>query len=322
MVNSKLYNTKTPVVLTVWKNLTAISKVIEVIYQVQPPLLYCIVDKGRNKKEQQAIDRSIEIINSYKWKSPVKFDISKQNQGPKIRISTGLNNFFNKEKEGIILEHDCLPDPSFFYFCDQLLEKYRDTPEVMHISGNCFIPESMRTKDSYYFSHIPHIWGFATWKRAWAENDVNLQQLDEFTESKKITKIFRHKHHQEYWLKIFKQVQQNKIDTWDYQWTFSLLKNQGYSITPNQNLVKNIGFGSLAENMKDESHQFANMDLESIQKIKHPEAIEPFERADAFTMNQNFQASYFNIWFKPYLYRIYGVLLFLTNRKKYLKMRG
>jgi len=167
----------------------------------------------------------------------------------KKRIETGLDQVFELEEAAVVLEEDCHPTPNFFLFCEAMLEKYRNEPKVGAISGNCFLPKKQVLATDYYFSRYAHIWGWATWARAWKAYDRSRWAwpkqgfCDLFPNADKTEEA--------YWNRIFGRMASGELSTWDYSW-ISWFWMQGWvSITPAQNLVRNVGFGPDATNTRD-----------------------------------------------------------------------
>ena len=144
----------------------------------------------------------------------------------------------------------------------------------MHISAENPLDEEFGDA-SYYFSKIPHIWGWASWRRAWELYDAEFQNFDYFIENNVIQNVFKTKEAQKYWNKIFTWVKQGYINTWDYQWTYALFVNNGLSINPNKNLVSNIGFGATQATHTSESAGCADRKTYETHKITHPGFIIP-----------------------------------------------
>ena len=202
-------------------------------------------------------------------------------------MSSAIDWFFTEEEEGIILEDDCLPNNDFFIFCEQMLERYRDDKRIMHISGSNYQLGSKRGAGSYYFSNYSHIWGWATWRRAWNNYDVDMNEFPNFRDRKAISSVFSNKNEQKRWLKLLEMVhQKNKnFDTWDFQWNFALWNNKGLSIIPNCNLISNIG----EEGTHFNNPLFINQKLESLDRvIVHPCIFSPDHKADSFTFKNFF----------------------------------
>lgn len=243
-------NFNTPILFLVFNRLDTTKQVFSVIQKAKPQKLYIASDGPRNGRggEKEIVDSVRKyVLDNINWECEIKTLFREKNLGCKVAVSSAIDWFFENEEEGIILEDDCLPDLSFFQFCQELLEKYRNDERVAIISGNNFNDKKIGEAD-YYFKRIPHIWGWATWKRVWDKYDVNMSQYAEFKKNNKIKEIWSNKKVQRYWNYIFSEVLNGSIDTWDYQLTFCCFNNNLLNICPNKNLVKNIGFGEGSTN--------------------------------------------------------------------------
>ncbi|HSA06015.1 MAG TPA: hypothetical protein P5556_02425 [Candidatus Gastranaerophilales bacterium] len=271
---------KTPILFLIFNRPEETKRVFEEIKKQKPQRLYVAADGARAHKQGEAelCAQTRAVINNIDWDCEVKTLFREENLGCKKAVSEGINWFFDNVEEGIILEDDCLPSNSFFRFCEENLEKYRHDNRIMHISGEN--PLDMEFGDaSYYFSKIPHIWGWASWRRAWALYDAEFQNFDYFIENNIIQNIFEQKEAQKYWNKILMRVKNGEINTWDYQWTYNLFVNNGLSIVPNKNMVSNIGFGHAEAAHTSENASCANRQVHEINEIIHPEFIIPQKQA-------------------------------------------
>ncbi len=249
MVVSKQF--QTPVLFIVFNKPESTKLVFEEIKKAKPKHLYIAADAPRknNEKDKFACTEVQKIIKNVDWPCNVKYLLRKENLGCKIAESSAMDWFFENVEEGIILEDDCLPDQSFFKFCSELLEKYRYDERIMHISGNNFQRGFKRDSYSYYFSKYCYIWGWATWRRAWEKYDVNIKIYPELKKLGYLKNLYpniieRLNHKSSLDLCYYKN-----FNTWDFQWNFSVLANNGLSIVPNKNLVQNIGMISGATHM-------------------------------------------------------------------------
>lgn len=238
---------KAPVLFLVFNRPDTTQRVFEEIKRYKPSHLYIAADAPRdNKLEEAELCQAVRdlIVNNIDWDVEIKTLFRDKNMGCKMAVSSAISWFFENEEEGIILEDDCLPHPDFFTFCNSLLNKYRDDPRVMQISGDNFQGGNKFGEASYYFSRFNHIWGWASWRRAWKNYDLSMSDYPIFKSNQDIKGIWGdNKGLCKYWLKIFDKVYNDQVNTWDYQWTYSIWKNNGLTILPQQNLVKNIGFG-------------------------------------------------------------------------------
>lgn len=260
---------KTPILFVIFNRPTTTTKVFEVIRQAKPKLLFIAADGPRENKPNEIglCNETRKIATRVDWPCEVKTLFREKNLGCGKAVSEAITWFFENVEEGIILEDDCLPDLSFFNFCEDLLERYRFDERVFMISGDNFLPEPLRPRQSYYFSKIAHIWGWATWRRAWNKYDLYMKDFPEFIRNKEIENIWSNKIIQNYWLDKFRDVYDGKINTWDYQWVYAIWKNNGVSIAPNVNLISNIGFGSEGTQTLNKNDQSANL---GINKMEFP----------------------------------------------------
>ena len=206
-----------------------------------------------------------------------------------MAVSGAIDWFFENEEMGIILEDDCLPSQSFFWFCEELLIKYKDDMRVGQISGNNFQKGIKRGDADYYFSIYNHIWGWASWANRWKKYNVDLNNIrdDNF-----LQRVHENSKTRKYWSDIFKSMKNKEIDTWDYQWTFTQWNNNWLTILPNVNLVANIGFGEGATHTIGES-EFANLKAYDLIVKNFSKDVERNFEADDYTSKLMFNKKTF-----------------------------
>jgi hypothetical protein len=268
-----------PVVLIIFKRPEMTQQVFEVIRQVQPPQLLVIADGPRDRYPEEArqCQATRAILEQVDWDCQIFKNFSEQNLGGKQRISSGLDWVFSLVESAIILEDDCLPSPSFFFYCQELLAYYRDDQRVMTISGNAYHLPLERSGYSYRFSRYNMSWGWATWRRAWQHYDGQIRLWPEIQQQRWLGDILDNPKAERYWRDRFQEVFENKIGGWDYRWTFACWIRSGLSIHPLVNLVSNIGFNGDATHTTIKNH-LADLPLETIElPLKHP----PFVLRDA-----------------------------------------
>lgn len=232
----------TPILFLIFNRLDTTKKVFAEIRKAKPKQLFIASDGPRKNKEgeREVVEKVRKyVLSQVDWPCKVKTLFRKENLGCKYAVSGAIDWFFENVEQGIILEDDCLPDQSFFRFCEEMLDKYRDNEKLMMISGQNLIQNKTKnTKEFYLFSKNAFIWGWATWKRAWNKYDVNIHN--------KITKR-QIKNTSRGWMeymqnkKKIKQLKEDIVRTWDYQWDFIIKLNNGLNIVPKVNLVENIG---------------------------------------------------------------------------------
>ncbi len=267
----------TPILFLTFNRPDLTQRVFNEIKKAQPKQLFIVADGARNEEEKELIKKTRKIIEQVDWDCEVHKNYSDKNLGCKIRVSSGIDWFFENVEQGIILEDDCVPSQSFFWFCENLLDKYKNDERVMHVAGNNFQFGWKRNKDySYYFSYYGSIWGWATWKRAWDMYDVNIEMWPEIKKKKYLLEILGNEKEVLFREKSFDQIYYEQFNTWDFQWVFARLINKGLSIVPNVNLISNIGFGENAThtkkiNSKDERVDMKIFDIDF--PLSHPKFI-------------------------------------------------
>lgn len=290
MIDRKL---KTAVAFLIFNRPETTLRVFEAIRKARPPKLLVVADGPRAKRlgEAEKCEATRAIIHGVDWPCDVLTNYSDENLGCRQRVSSGLNWVFDTVEEAIILEDDCLPHPTFFRFCEELLERYRDDERIMMISGDNFQFARRRTTHSYYYSHFTHIWGWASWKRAWNHYDVDMSLWPEFRKGKWLTKVLGDRMSVEYWTKIFDNVFRGEINTWDYQWTFACWVKNKLSVMPRVNLISNIGFSSNSTHTRTHG-PYANLFTAPMEfPLDHPPTIERNVDADNYTQRTMYDPS-------------------------------
>jgi hypothetical protein len=270
---------QTAVLFLVFNRPDTTAQVFEAIRKAKPPGLYVAADGPRTNREGEAerVARVREIATAVDWPCEVKTLFREENLGCKYAVSGGITWFFEQEEQGIILEDDCLPSQSFFWFCESLLNRYQNDKRIWHISGaSTLVEKDLVNNESYYFSKYNHIWGWASWADRWKEYDVDISMLPNFQSHKYIKNINFNYYLRDFWLTNFSGVKKGMVDTWDYQWYFTTWVNGGLSIIPTRNMISNIGFGADATHTSDSSNGLANqMRIEIDLRLVHPRIIMP-----------------------------------------------
>lgn len=284
---------ETPILLLIFNRPDTTLVVFEQIKKIKPKRLFVAADGPREtvpgEKEKCAATR--QIIDFVDWECEINTLFRDKNLGCGLAVSSAITWFFEQVPEGIILEDDCFPDLSFFGYCEELLIKYRNTDRVKLVGGNNFQNGIKRGSGSYYFTHYPEIWGWASWRRTWMEYDFNMEDLEEAFTTGKIKNAFKTTAEKEYWYGKFTKAKVGHINTWDYQLMFSILTNGGLAISPQVNLVANIG---IANNPTHLSLHDSNKHLKvhSLEfPLVHPDMVVDRE-ADNYTFTQIYSRSF------------------------------
>ena len=274
---------QTPVAMFVFKRADTTRRVFEAISKVRPAKLLLIADGPRQDREgeTEACRLVREIVTSVDWHCEVFRNFSESNLGCGERMISGLNWVFSLVEEAIILEDDCLPDLSFFPFCQELLERYRGDDRIAYISGRDLVKPHIKPADSYHFSQIGCIWGWATWRSEWRRYDRYLSDWPELKRQEMLEEIFDEPKAVKFYTGIFDAMHEKRgPDTWDYQWTYTNLKNNSLAIVPNVNLITNIGFEEGATHTKRADFRFMVPASPMEFPLRHPSSLIPLRSLD------------------------------------------
>jgi hypothetical protein len=278
-----------PVLLIVWNRPAETRRVLEALRSVRPSRLYVAGDGPRGEPEAAVVSEVRELVAlMVDWPCQVSTNYWSGNSGCRVGVTRAIDWFFEHEDEGIILEDDCVPHPDFFTFCDELLARHRQDERVMHIAGDNTAAVTIPQDWSYCFVRYPHIWGWATWRRAWRHYDRDLKEWAAFRDSGQIPDLFPDEVRRETWVPIFDRLLNEGIpDTWDWQWAATILMRNGVCIQPTRNLISNVGFNERATHTRRASVR-AEAPLESILPLRHPPVVFPHWQAEAqiFTNTQ------------------------------------
>jgi len=282
----------TPILFLIFNRPDTTQVVFDQMRKVQPKYLFVAGDGPRElvAGEHEKCEETRKIINQVDWDCEVKTLFRDKNLGCGIAVSSAITWFFSQVPEGIILEDDCYPDLSFFPYCEELLLKYRDVDQVKLIGGNNFQNGITRGSGSYYFSHYPEIWGWASWRRAWKEYDFTMSGLEESFATGNLKDVFKTGRERKYWLAKFLQAKTGQTNTWDYQFMYSILNNKGMAISPQYNLVKNIGIDNNPTHLSlQDSHKDLKTNSLSFPLV-HPD-MNVDQDADLYTFLQIYSRS-------------------------------
>ncbi len=291
------FKLRTPVAFIIFNRPDTTERVFAEIARARPPQLLVVGDGPRANRQGEAerVAAARSVIRRVDWDCEVLTNLSDINLGCKKRLSSGIDWVFDQVEEAIILEDDCLPDPTFFRFCQEMLERYRTDQRIGMISGDNFQFGQRYGADSYYFSKYVHLWGWATWRNRWTGSyDVTLAKWPSIRDEGRLVDLVGDPHGAGYWGDVFESVYRGEIDAWDYQWVFANWVARRVNVMPSENLVSNIGFDQDATHTKGASN-LANLPVVAIKfPLVHPSAVVRNLKADRFSEK---------IWFRLPLWK-------------------
>lgn len=218
-------------------------RVINSLREIGAKKIYFSVDGPRTNNENDYIEvekvRALSVLID--WECDLHLRFSNENLGLMVAISSGINWFFTAEEEGIILEDDCLPTKDFFEFTERMLSKYRDTPEVMHISGSPYFSKKPNYMFNHFFSTLTSVWGWATWRSSWEKFDLEMRNINSGTNQDRFLQYFGSRIIASWFLRYYLEAKNPKSKVWATQWAYSLIQNNAYAVVPVVALVHYIG---------------------------------------------------------------------------------
>ena len=245
---------KLPILILCYNKLNSLKRIISILKKLKYSNIYISLDGPSSDNDKNNL-KVLEYVNQLKTKKKYNIKVNKYNKGCKAAVSQAITWFFKNEEKGVILEEDCIPSNSFFKFCYILLEKYENNKKIGHISGTNPL-KFYNSKHSYFFSHYGGVWGWATWRDRWSKYDVRMKEWKNY---EKFNLYLKTKNFLDFILRLYQlnKTYKNKIDTWDYQWSFSKIKNNYLSIIPSKNLITNVGFNKNAKHTFDNNNSFS-----------------------------------------------------------------
>ena len=298
---------KTAVLFLIFNRPDTTARVFEAIRNARPERLYVAADGPREGRQGEAEQcrATRGIATAVDWECELHILFRDRNLGCKEAVSSAITWFFEQEEEGIILEDDCLPHPDFFPFCEKLLEKYRDDERVMMIGGTNYLLDKLNIPESYCFSRYFAIWGWATWRRAWAKYDITMEAWPRRKAEGALHSYYRQRFMRRHVSSAFDGAYSHRINTWDTQWFYSCLFNNGLSIIPRVNMISNIGITGSHSSQSSVNHFLPVQGMDTGHMV-HQERVHPdITYDDTFFMKQ----------FKPDLQGLLGkVSAFIRKR--------
>ncbi|MCT0218412.1 glycosyltransferase family 2 protein [Synechococcus sp. CS-1329] len=281
----------TPVLLLAFRRPDTTRPVLEALRQLRPSQLFVACDGPRATvaDDQAACAATRALIDAaIDWPCRVERLYRHHNRGCRRGVSEAIDWFFDQVPEGIVLEDDVVPTADFFRYCALLLERYRHDGRIGAISGNNFQRARPRDGSSYYFSLYNHVWGWASWRRAWRSYDAELASWPSFRDQGWLEQIGGRRFSR-YWSGCIERVWQGECDTWDYIWTYSCWRQGLLTCLPAVNLVENVGFGHAhaTHTRHGPSPHRGTAALET--ELVHPAQLLRDRAADDFTFRSQFQ---------------------------------
>ena len=283
-----------PILVMVFNRPDHLRVLLDRLREIQPESVSFAVDGARADKvdEHERVSTCRQMIEDIDWIPRKSTLFQDSNLGCGRGVTAAITWFFANEEAGIILEDDIIPDPSFFPYCAELLDRYQHDQRVFAISGCNFVPAQHQSHPElpYRFSQVPHIWGWATWRDRWSLHHLDISGWQKQLPPLELwRRTGRSVSGAAYWASTFELLARGEVDTWDGQLVLAGMVHQQLTATSNVNLIRNIGFDELATHTREDRDELPEPQPIALPLAEVP--VELDERADAWTRRHHFRAT-------------------------------
>jgi hypothetical protein len=237
--------TTSPVVAVVYHRPERAAELLEVLRAARPRTLFVVADGPRpeDDEDDELCRATRAAATAVDWPCEVFTDFADEHLGVSGRVVSALDRTFERVDRAIVLEEDVRPVPSFFAFCDAMLERYADDERVVHVDGANRIGEWQPDRYDYHFARHGNVWGWATWARAWSRHDVTLERYRTPEARDAAARHAVDDPHRAFLSWLLDSDVPGASDEWDHRWQLASYATGGLVIVPARNLTSNVGFG-------------------------------------------------------------------------------
>lgn len=303
-------NYSSPVLFIIFNRPETTKEVFGQIKKAQPRQLFIAADGPRvdQPTDHNLCKQARSIIDQVDWPCELQTLLHKENLGCKFGPITAINWFFSHVEQGIILEDDCVPDLSFFQYCSELLERYKDNKKILSINGHN-LGYISKYDYSYSFTRYMNMWGWATWRRSLDLIDYELEDWETINKNWFLYTSLRSSVFDfdwkwvKNWRNTYVDLLEKEVDAWDYYWIYAGFRHRLLSVVPHKNLINNIGFNANATHTKSKDHLIGKTINEKMNSpLVHPKRI---------SRNTDYEENYVKkIWQsyerKPFFYQLWA----------------
>ncbi|MCQ2383841.1 MAG: hypothetical protein MJZ96_03065 [Paludibacteraceae bacterium] len=269
----------TPILLITFNRPEHTKRVLERILEAEPQHLYVFQDGARNDNASDNIkcQQVREVVKELTVNTSTTLHsfYSDKNLGCGAGPMTGISWFFDNIEQGIVMEDDCLAHPDFFVYCEELLYRYKDAPEVMFINSTLYDGRwTCENEESYGFSRYMVTGAWASWREVWQGFDLDLKNMNACKFYRQVRMLTHNIAEAEWWWYQVRAIQKDnsKKSYWDYQMQIHLFRKNAVTIHPAVNLVSNIGFDAEGTHTVNNDGR-GDRPVYPILPLKHPSSI-------------------------------------------------
>ncbi len=241
-----------PVALFVYKRPEFLPGLAERVRAAAPPRLYVFADAPRDaERDGPDCAAVLDLVRCTDWGCPVKVSVADRNLGAE-RVPTGIAEVFAREAQAIFVEDDVILSPSFFRFCDALLKRHADDPDVMMVSGLNPL-DHWDAGGDYHFTTLGNAQAWGGWRRSWDTLDAVTTRWPAPDLREAVLQFLGDPEIAATRLRRYDRLGRSDRLSWDYAWALARQASGGLTAVPRVNLACHKGSGSGALNVKDRS---------------------------------------------------------------------
>ncbi len=272
------YKVDVPVRVMLWTRPDCLRQQFEVLREVAPSVLFLISDGGRNDVEKEKIQESRKIFEDIDWECTVHKLYFDENQGMYQMMKNTRELVWNTVDRCIFLEDDYIPAVSYFKFCAELLEKYKDDERIHMITGNNPFGtyDAPKNQDYFFTENGWSIWGTAMWKRTVENREFPFDYADD-----EYVKSCLKANLTDFWYKKVDgyckgELVDRHVPGGEYYHATNSALFHRLSIVPTKNMIKNIGYQGEHFSVENKSKEPSYMGVDTYElefPLRHPKYI-------------------------------------------------
>jgi hypothetical protein len=256
-----------------------VAQLVASLRPARPAQLFVAADGPRraHPTDAERCAAARATLDQVDWPCEIVRRFHDHNVGLDSSMVNAIDWFFTHVEAGIILEDDCLAHPDFFPFAADILERYCDEVRVMGVSALNMAPYERFGPHSYFFASAGHIWGWATWRRAWEGYDTMTAWRHEraaFLDG--ATPL------QQALARKFDAALAGRKNSWARAWHHHVAVHRGLIVVPSVNFMRNVGFGPDATHTTSTRHSLRELPVEGLPgPLDHSDDLAPNAAYDA-----------------------------------------
>lgn len=237
----KPYKNDVAVLMLFFNRPEPLKRVFEQVRLARPSRLFLYQDGPRNERDLPGIEACRQVVEEIDWECRVERLYQTENFGCDPSEYLSQKWAFSQVEQCIVLEDDDVPSQSFFPFCKELLDRYKDDPRISMIAGFNVEEETKDVEEDYFFTTNFSIWGWASWRRVIDRWDEHYRFLDHPQTVRQLEALLRERHDRQ---DLIYRCQCHRAQGKAFYETIfhtAMLLQNGLAIVPRKNLINNLG---------------------------------------------------------------------------------